>query len=128
MCPLSRPVMGKCALHLLNLVVMFCGHVSRSLQGRRDLIVPHVSVQSIHQLNWVELASLGFKGCVLDKENTLTKPYSMTLEPGVSESLAACRAAFNGNLVVFSNSAGAPPPSFLAPKATKQMYFKLHAS
>lgn len=69
--------------------------------------MPHVSVHTVHQLNWAAFASLGFKGCVLDKDNTLTKPYSMALEPGVQESLAQCKSAFNDNVVVFSNSAGA---------------------
>jgi phosphatidylglycerophosphatase GEP4 len=68
--------------------------------------MPHVAVQRIHQLNWAAFARLGFKGCVLDKDNTLTKPYSMVLEPLVQESLTSCLAAFKGNVVVFSNSAG----------------------
>jgi hypothetical protein len=72
--------------------------------------VPHVSVQRIYQLDWAALAALGFKGCVLDKDNTLTRPYSMELESGVKASLEKSQAIFNGNVVVFSNSAGAFAP------------------
>jgi phosphatidylglycerophosphatase GEP4 len=65
-----------------------------------------MSVNAIYALDWDAIGSLGFKGCVLDKDNTLTRPYSMALEPGVQASLAHCRAALDGNLVIFSNSAG----------------------
>ncbi len=48
----------------------------------------------------------GFQGCVFDKDNTLTIPYSLEVHPDVRNSLDACNKAFDGNLVLFSNSAG----------------------
>lgn len=71
------------------------------------MLVPHASIPAVYCIEWQNLAALGFKGCVLDKDNTLTKPYSMHLEPGVQQSLAMCSRAFEGNMVLLSNSAGA---------------------
>ncbi|RVW39638.1 hypothetical protein CK203_109977 [Vitis vinifera] len=45
----------------------------------RHLALPHVAVPDIRYIDWAELHRRGFKGVVFDKDNTLTKPYSLTL-------------------------------------------------
>eukprot|EP00892_Ulva_mutabilis_P011184 jgi/Ulvmu1/8438/UM043_0016.1 len=77
-----------------------------AVRGKSELLVPHASVVGVYSIDWRKLAALGFKGCVFDKDNTLTKPYSMSLEPGVQSSLALCSRTFNRNMVLLSNSAG----------------------
>lgn len=82
------------------------------MQGKSELLIPHASVSGVYSIDWRQLSALGFKGCVLDKDNTLTKPYTMALEPGVQQSLATCSREFQGNMVLLSNSAGAWPAQF----------------
>ncbi len=76
------------------------------LQGKNRLAIPHVSVPSIAWLDWKALRKAGFEGCVLDKDNTLTHPYSSQIAPQLQTSLERCQEAFAGRLVLFSNSAG----------------------
>lgn len=61
---------------------------------------------SIDSLDWGALARAGFRGCVFDKDNTLTAPYAAAVAPALRPALERCRAAFDGRLVLFSNSAG----------------------
>lgn len=70
-------------------------------------ILPHVDTPDLRNIDWEDLKRAGFKGCIFDKDNTLTAPYSLVLHPWAKESLTACVAAFgDGNVVLFSNSAG----------------------
>ena len=75
-------------------------------QGDAPLALPHLAVPSIDSLDWGALARAGFRGCVFDKDNTLTAPYAAAVEPALRPALERCRAAFDGRLVLFSNSAG----------------------
>lgn len=68
--------------------------------------MPHLSVPDVSHVDWSELRSAGFEGCIFDKDNTLTNPYSLELQPAAIRAIAECRAAFGGNLVLYSNSAG----------------------
>lgn len=65
-----------------------------------------MSVPSIAWVDWEALRRAGFEGCVLDKDNTLTHPYSSQIAPQLVPSLDRCQRAFAGRLVLFSNSAG----------------------
>lgn len=76
------------------------------MQGKHRLAIPHVSVPSIAWVDWDALRRAGFQGCVLDKDNTLTHPYSSQVAPQLVLSLERCQKAFEGRLVLFSNSAG----------------------
>ncbi len=76
------------------------------MQVDNRLAVPHVSVPSIAWVDWEALRRAGFEGCVLDKDNTLTHPYSSQIAPQLVPSLDRCQRAFAGRLVLFSNSAG----------------------
>ena len=75
-------------------------------QGDAPLALPHLAVPSIDSLDWGALARAGFRGCVFDKDNTLTAPYAAAVAPALRPALERCRAAFEGRLVLFSNSAG----------------------
>lgn len=100
------------ALHALPCLLPFSRsqflHVVtiRTLQGNAPLALPHLSVPSIDSLDWEALARAGFRGCVFDKDNTLSAPYAPALAPVLRPALERCRAAFGGRLVLFSNSAG----------------------
>ena len=49
---------------------------------------------------------VAWQGCAFDKDGTLTLPYAESVYPVIQESLDQCRAAFDGNIALFSNSAG----------------------
>jgi Mitochondrial PGP phosphatase len=70
------------------------------------LSVPHLTVPAVTQLNWAALREAGFQGCVFDKDNTLTAPFSTDMEDEVKRSLQQCQACFEGRVVLLSNSAG----------------------
>ncbi|WJZ98930.1 hypothetical protein VitviT2T_017419 [Vitis vinifera] len=72
----------------------------------RHLALPHVAVPDIRYIDWAELHRRGFKGVVFDKDNTLTKPYSLTLWEPIGSSLQQCKSVFGHDIGVFSNSAG----------------------
>ena len=77
-----------------------------STQVDNSLAIPHINVPSIAWVDWEALRKAGFEGCVLDKDNTLTHPYSTRIAPQLVPSLERCQSAFAGRLVLFSNSAG----------------------
>ncbi|KNC54322.1 HAD superfamily (subfamily IIIA) phosphatase [Thecamonas trahens ATCC 50062] len=61
----------------------------------------------IKAIDWKTLASAGVRGVVLDKDNTITLPYSRTVYLPLVNSVRAALSAFGtDNVVVFSNSAG----------------------
>lgn len=69
--------------------------------------MPHMDVPDIRSINWHALKAAGFKGCVFDKDNTLTVPYVETVAPHLRASLEECKSVFGSDrLVVYSNSAG----------------------
>jgi hypothetical protein len=70
------------------------------------LAIPHISIKDISQVDWGALRSAGMKGCVFDKDNTLCKPFALTVDPALLPSLEECLVAFDGKVALFSNSAG----------------------
>ena len=48
----------------------------------------------------------GFKACIFDKDNTLSRPFVLSVHPSLQPSLEVCRQVFGSNLVLYSNSAG----------------------
>lgn len=75
-------------------------------QSERSMAVPHLEVADLRQVRWDALAAAGFRGCIFDKDNTLTEPYRLELHPSAAAALADCTAAFDGRVVLYSNSAG----------------------
>lgn len=82
------------------------GFFLQILGGNQSMAVPHLSIRDIRAVNWEALQGVGFKGVVFDKDNTLTEPFSLEVQEPLKPSLAACHAAFDGKLVLYSNSAG----------------------
>eukprot|EP00899_Mesostigma_viride_P013009 jgi/Mesvir1/21709/Mv04126-RA.1 len=76
------------------------------MTGSKHWSVPHISVPDIQWVDWAALKNSGFKGCVFDKDNTLTEPYAMEIHPRVRDSLEECVRVFEGRVVLLSNSAG----------------------
>eukprot|EP00210_Caulerpa_lentillifera_P005433 g5195.t1 len=91
------------------------------ITGNQRLAIPHLTVKKMQSINWKKLKAAGLRGkshfqithhtytpgCVFDKDNTLTRPFSRSLDPEVIDSLDACKEAFGGqSIVLFSNSAG----------------------
>lgn len=72
----------------------------------RQLAIPHITVTDITCIDWAAMRAAGLVGVVFDKDNTLTAPYAPTVSPHLSASLASCVAAFDGKVVLLSNSAG----------------------
>ena len=70
------------------------------------MAIPHLEVEDLREVRWGDLRAAGFQGCIFDKDNTLTEPYRLELQPSAAESLAECHAAFDGRIVLYSNSAG----------------------
>jgi phosphatidylglycerophosphatase GEP4 len=71
------------------------------------LVIPHVTVKDIRQIDFLALRNAGYKGAVFDKDNCLTIPYKDTLVPQLEDAWRECREAFGeGNVIIVSNSAG----------------------
>jgi hypothetical protein len=76
------------------------------IQKQNRWALPHVSVPSVAWLDWEAIRRAGFAGCVFDKDNTLTEPYAEEVAAQLLPSLRRCQKAFDGRLVLFSNSVG----------------------
>jgi len=71
------------------------------------LIIPHLVVNDIRQIDFLALKRAGYRGAVFDKDNCLTLPHRDTLIPELQDSWRECRQVFGeGNVLVVSNSAG----------------------
>ena len=79
-----------------------------SVIRRPSLLVPHVSVDNVSELNYQAMKErAGIKAVVFDKDNTLTAPYAMEIHPLASEGLAKAKEIFGAeNVAIMSNSAG----------------------
>eukprot|EP00803_Ostreobium_quekettii_P006752 evm.model.scf_738.3 EVM.evm.TU.scf_738.3 scf_738:23700-25984(+) len=75
-------------------------------RGDQSLGVPHLSIKDISLVDWARVRAAGFKGCIFDKDNTLTEPYSQVLQPRARQGLQDCKRTFEDKVVLFSNSAG----------------------
>ncbi|KAG2104055.1 HAD phosphatase [Suillus discolor] len=71
------------------------------------LVIPHVTVKDIRQIDFLALRNAGYRGAVFDKDNCLTIPYKDTLVPQLEDAWKECREAFGDeNIIIVSNSAG----------------------
>jgi phosphatidylglycerophosphatase GEP4 len=79
-----------------------------SVVRRPSLMVPHVSLHNVSQLNYTALKeSCGVRAVVFDKDNTLTAPYGMTIHPDACRGLEDAKSVFGiANVAIMSNSAG----------------------
>ena len=79
-----------------------------SVIRRPSLLVPHVSLANVSQLNYSALKEkCGIKAIIFDKDNTLTAPYGMCIHPDASLGLDDAKRIFGeSNVAIMSNSAG----------------------
>eukprot|EP00980_Cylindrotheca_fusiformis_P028662 scaffold22634_cov123-Cylindrotheca_fusiformis.AAC.9 len=79
-----------------------------SVVRRPSLLVPHVSLANISQLNYAALKEqCGIRAVIFDKDNTLTAPYGMSIHPDASRGLEDAKSVFgDSNVAIMSNSAG----------------------
>ena len=80
---------------------------ARTLIRRPGLLVPHVAVRNVDELNYDALRAAGVASIIFDKDNTLTAPYVDTAHIDVSDAIRRAKDAFGAdNCIVLSNSAG----------------------
>lgn len=61
----------------------------------------------MYQVLLYRLYTLGIKAIIFDKDNTLTPPYSFTMENRIENTVRQCQKLFGyDKVVIFSNSAG----------------------
>eukprot|EP00997_Jenningsia_sp_PLL12_P002854 NODE_1506_length_1143_cov_71.233090_g1227_i0.p1 GENE.NODE_1506_length_1143_cov_71.233090_g1227_i0~~NODE_1506_length_1143_cov_71.233090_g1227_i0.p1 ORF type:complete len:107 (+),score=29.62 NODE_1506_length_1143_cov_71.233090_g1227_i0:143-463(+) len=72
----------------------------------RTLAMSHVVVPSLERLDWCALRAAGFRGIVLDKDNTLTLPEMMECVPSAQRALRSCAEVFGDRVSILSNTAG----------------------
>ncbi|KAG0708628.1 HAD phosphatase [Suillus ampliporus] len=71
------------------------------------LVIPHLTVKDIRQIDFLALRNAGYRGAVFDKDNCLTIPHKDPLVPELENAWRECREAFGeGNILIVSNSAG----------------------
>ena len=93
---------------------------ARTLIRRPGLLVPHVAVRNVDELNYDALRAAGVASIIFDKDNTLTAPYVDTAHVDVSDAIKRAKDAFGeDNCLVLSNSAGSgdDAPEYNAAKA-----------
>ena len=79
-----------------------------SIVRRPALLVPHISVGTLSELNFTAMKhESGIRAVVFDKDNTLTAPYENCLHPAVVPGLRRAVEVFGQeNVAILSNSAG----------------------
>ena len=75
------------------------------------LMIPHIMVRSIADINPSRLKNAGIQAVAVDKDNTLTDPYSSTFNPLVEEAVEHFRDFFGRDFAIVSNDAGTPDDS-----------------
>eukprot|EP01045_Picozoa_sp_COSAG04_P011837 COSAG04_NODE_775_length_10405_cov_20.166214_7_plen_245_part_00 len=78
------------------------GRVAR----RPSLLLPHLSLPTLNQLQPATLKAAGVRGVLLDKDNTVTAPYRDEPHPAAQRGLAQLLRHFPGRVAILSNSAG----------------------
>ena len=93
---------------------------ARTLIRRPGLLVPHVAVRNVDELNYDALRAAGVASIIFDKDNTLTAPYVDTAHIDAADAITRAKDAFGAdNCIVLSNSAGSgdDAPEYNAAKA-----------
>ena len=75
---------------------------------RPNLIVPHISVTTISDIDFVSLKkNTDIRAIIFDKDHTITLPYANHIHPHVEYGLRSCIDTFGcENVAILSNSAG----------------------
>ena len=78
-----------------------------SVARRPALLVPHLSVPTVSQVNYGAMKDCGIRTVIFDKDNTLTAPYDPEVHPKAAEGLQKAIETFGVDRVaIVSNSAG----------------------
>eukprot|EP00529_Nitzschia_sp_RCC80_P041436 CAMPEP_0113458140 /NCGR_PEP_ID=MMETSP0014_2-20120614/9767_1 /TAXON_ID=2857 /ORGANISM="Nitzschia sp." /LENGTH=195 /DNA_ID=CAMNT_0000349651 /DNA_START=1245 /DNA_END=1829 /DNA_ORIENTATION=+ /assembly_acc=CAM_ASM_000159 len=79
-----------------------------SVFRRPSLLVPHLTVEDVSQIDFHDLKTNGkITAVVFDKDNTLTEPYSNEIHPDALNGLKEAQEVFgHSNVAILSNSAG----------------------
>lgn len=79
-----------------------------TIAKRPSLLVPQVSVPTLSDIHFGNLAALGIQAVVLDKDHTITAPYdSSSIHPSATAGVEAAVQVFGKEKVaILSNSAG----------------------
>jgi phosphatidylglycerophosphatase GEP4 len=79
-----------------------------SVIRRPSLLVPHVTVNNVSELNYTALKeNAGIQAIIFDKDNTLTAPYVNEIHPDAFQGLENAKRVFGpSNVAIMSNSAG----------------------
>ncbi|MCO5581123.1 hypothetical protein L7F22_034999 [Adiantum nelumboides] len=99
----SRTLLSKLGQMLNPAGIASAAHV---VLREPQIALPHVEVPDICSIDWNALRLSGFKGVVLDKDNTITAPYVQSIWPSLASSLNDCKKVFEGRVALLSNSAG----------------------
>jgi len=100
-------VIARRALSLQSLNVEALRHLGAALR-KPSLLVPHVALNSVADLDCAALYAAGLRAVVFDKDNTLTPPYADEPSSEAAAAIADAVAVFGReNCVVLSNSVGA---------------------
>ncbi|KIJ15571.1 hypothetical protein PAXINDRAFT_29563, partial [Paxillus involutus ATCC 200175] len=71
------------------------------------VVLPHVILTDIRQLDFLALRKAGYRGAVFDKDNCLTVPHQDLLVPELQATWKECREVFGeSNVLIVSNSVG----------------------
>lgn len=73
---------------------------------QKSLLIPHLTVMNINEIDFDWLKANGIKGVVFDKDNCLTEPYSDELHDCIGPGFANCKRTFGESVLVYSNFAG----------------------
>ncbi|KIM59296.1 hypothetical protein SCLCIDRAFT_126376 [Scleroderma citrinum Foug A] len=69
------------------------------------VILPHVIIADIRQLDFLALQKAGYRGAIFDKDNCLTIPYKDSLVPELQDAWKECREIFGEGNVLIAESA-----------------------
>ncbi|KAF9423942.1 hypothetical protein BGZ94_008125 [Podila epigama] len=72
------------------------------------LMVPHLTVRDIREINFEQLQKAGIVAIAFDKDNCLTPPYGLELHPPFNDAWRQCKNVYKDKIVIVSNSAGTP--------------------
>eukprot|EP01102_Stenamoeba_stenopodia_P009753 TRINITY_DN2889_c0_g1_i2.p1 TRINITY_DN2889_c0_g1~~TRINITY_DN2889_c0_g1_i2.p1 ORF type:complete len:262 (-),score=65.18 TRINITY_DN2889_c0_g1_i2:398-1135(-) len=88
----------------LGATVSFVSSVFR----RPSVLFPHLHASALATIRFDQLKAKGFQGIVLDKDNTITKPYAPNFfDERIEKAVRESQRVFGGDrVIVFSNSAG----------------------
>jgi phosphatidylglycerophosphatase GEP4 len=71
-----------------------------------SLILPHISLNNLSELDVERLKAKGIKYIVFDKDNTLTRAFEDELHPDILKTFNKISHHFPGNVAILSNSVG----------------------